>query len=204
MWREERGSTAKSGRRNAATRERQAGLTFSWAALPVIILKHVSTGLSPPGPIALASLHHAWPPNCPMKGTEVLMPEVAILNGQCEGSDIEQPLKGTESLGCKSYAVVAAGNYAALSTLHPGHTHSWGQVEGQLPSRPSEPGVDSTLSESWSAHCPPTNTSDFDTAVFRCYHGTSIAISEMSFLVQVSQEVQSLPLSPLKQEKFKP
>lgn len=71
-----------------------------------------------------------------MKGTEVLMPEVAILNGQCEGSDVEQPLKGTESLGYKSYAVVAAGNYAALSTLHPGQTHSWGRGKGSSPHAP--------------------------------------------------------------------
>lgn len=80
-----------------------------------------------------------------MKGTEVLMPGVAILNGQRKGSGVEQPPKGTESLGCKSCAIITAGSHAALSTLHPGHAHSWGQVEGQLPSRPSEPGVDSTL-----------------------------------------------------------
>lgn len=83
-----------------------AGLTLSWAARPITILKYVSTGsstatsLSLPGPpIPLATLDYAQhPPNYPMKGSEVLMPEVATLIGQCEGSSTEQPPKGTESL----------------------------------------------------------------------------------------------------------
>lgn len=46
-----------------------------------------------------------------------------------------------------SCGVITARNYAALSVLHPGHTHSWGQVEGQLASCPSEPGVSSSCAQ---------------------------------------------------------
>lgn len=80
---------------------------------------HLLSGHHFPEPPLPHSPSHPRPPQaptCSVKRTEVLMPHIAILIGQCGGSGVEQPPnpKGTESC-----AAITTGNSAALPALHP-------------------------------------------------------------------------------------
>lgn len=119
-------------------RVRGAGGMCHWGCLYC----QVTTSLSLPSLIALATLDHPQPPTCSAKRTEMLMPHMAILIGQWEGSSVEQPPnpKGTEVMCCNhSWKLCSSSCSPPLGTRTLG-----GRQKGSSP-HTSQPGVYSTL-----------------------------------------------------------